>query len=342
MHGLRSRKGKCKMKKEMIFELRQADLRKGVARELREIGREVREGDGWVYSPGSVPVLLVAHMDTVHKNQPKIRTSADGGVWFADEGIGGDDRCGVYMVLETIRKHNCHVLFTEDEECGGVGAEKFAKQKMEMDLKFMIEFDRKGNNDAVFYNCGNDEFEQFVLKYGFETANGSFSDISILAPQFGVAAVNLSSGYYFPHTNHEIVVWADVERVLRLTDAMLRDVPTVDKFEYVEASYDYGYGWNWEWNSSFYPNEDCELKKVSPFDGYLKWDDGTLEEVASEDMMFFIGEDSGLYMDYGGYLTPVKIATAYTHNSTIATYDESCSFEDYVSCEPWYENEEEI
>ena len=319
--------------REKVFEANQQELRGMLIDELRAAGREVRTGDGWIYSPGAVPVMLVAHMDTVHERKPKIETSGDGGVWFASQGIGGDDRCGVCMVMETMRKHDCHVLFTEDEEIGGVGAYKFVDQNIKPDLKFMIEFDRKGSNDAVFYDCANEEFEQFITSYGFETAYGSFSDISILAPHLGVAAVNLSSGYYNPHTECEFVVWADVERVLRLTDAMLRDVPTAPRFEYMSAR---------KSDSCFGNLLNTEIKSVSPFDGYLMWADGEMEEVCADDMLYFVDQDGRVYVDGAECLYPVDEATAYTHNNTPALYDDENGFEEYVMSQPWWESMEEI
>ena len=49
-------------------------------------------------------------------------------VAMSPQGIGGDDRCGVWMILQILRTANCHVLFCEDEEVGCVGAKKFTKR----------------------------------------------------------------------------------------------------------------------------------------------------------------------------------------------------------------------
>ena len=48
-------------------------------------------------------------------------------------------------------------------------------------------------------------FEAYITGKGFTTAIGSFSDISLIAPELGVAAVNFSSGYYNAHTLHEFI-----------------------------------------------------------------------------------------------------------------------------------------
>jgi hypothetical protein len=164
------------------------------------------------------------------------------------QGIGGDDRNGVYSVLEVAKRYNCSVLFCEQEEVGGVGAEKFIKAKLAKSLEFnyIIEFDRKGNNDAVFYNCDNPEFEEFITRDFYTTAYGSFSDISVLAPFFDCAAVNLSCGYYKAHTKDEYVVISEMETSIEEACNILARTTAEDKFEYIEADYGYGsyYGYS--------------------------------------------------------------------------------------------------
>lgn len=109
-------------------------------------------------------------------------------------------------------------------------------------------FYQKGEHDAVYYECANDEFEAYITSKGFVTDWGSFSDISVVAPELGVAAVNLSSGYYNAHTLHEYInrnhLNATIERVLEIVaDAAAEDFP---KYEYVDswdADFDTGYRW---------------------------------------------------------------------------------------------------
>ena len=184
------------MEFEEIFQFSQERLKQALETELIENGYAVRKQRGFLYAQGTVPVLLVAHLDTVHRTQPEtICYSADGTVMMSPQGIGGDDRAGVYMILRLIQSCHCHVLFCEDEEPGGHGARAFTKSGIGPDVNYIVELDRVGNNDAVFYQCRNRQFEQYINGFGFQTAFGSFSDISILAPHLNLAAVNLSTGY---------------------------------------------------------------------------------------------------------------------------------------------------
>ena len=244
---------------EQICKMSQKDLKKFVAKKLKETHDKVIVGDGYVYAQGDFPVLLVAHLDTVHKALPKeimYRKKTDS--LSSPQGIGGDDRCGVYMILEVVKQFNCSVLFCEDEEVGGVGANKFIKTELakELEFNYMIEFDRKGKNDAVFYDCANDEFEIFITEEFYKTSFGSFSDISILAPFFGCAAVNLSCGYYNAHTTSEYVVLAEMNESIRQACKILAKTTENDKFEYVDGYYGTPLDWGWD---GLYGTDKCYL-----------------------------------------------------------------------------------
>lgn len=191
--------------------------------------------DGFLYAKGDVPVLLVAHMDTVHKQKCTEIIEKDGKI-YSPQGIGGDDRCGVFMIMNVIKQYHCSVLLCEDEEIGCVGASKFCKTEYikKLDVNYMIEFDRKGSTDAVYYQCVNKDFETFVNdNTGYKAAFGSFSDISRLGPAAKIAAVNLSCGYYKAHTLDEYVIYDEMmETVSAAMDLIAAecDVP----FEYKE------------------------------------------------------------------------------------------------------------
>ena len=59
------------------------------------------------------------------------------------------------------------------------GAIKATKKLSIPDIKYIIEFDRRGENDCVFQDCGNETFMNYVESFGFKTARGSYSDISL-------------------------------------------------------------------------------------------------------------------------------------------------------------------
>jgi hypothetical protein len=221
----------------------QKQLFKRLAKKFK--GKAILSKGNFILVRGTAPVMLVAHLDTVHEKPVKqICTSEDGKILMSPQGIGGDDRCGVFALVNLYQSAQAKpwLLFTCDEEIGGLGAQHFClahSQKLlpkELDaLKFLIELDRKGSNDAVFYDCANPDFEEYITDKGFQTAVGSFSDISLLAPELGVAAVNLSSGYYNAHTLHEYINVTELNETISRVGEIIAEVSDLPCFEYVEA-----------------------------------------------------------------------------------------------------------
>lgn len=214
----------------------------------------VAEFGKFILVPGEAPIMLLAHLDTVHKEPVReICETQNGNILMSPQGIGGDDRCGVYALVTARARSEVKpwLLFTCDEETGGHGASAFCDSYKEgklpaelSELKMLIEIDRKGSKDAVYYDCANDDFEKYITSKGFETEFGSFSDISYVAPELGVAAVNLSSGYYNAHTLHEYINRKQLNNTVNKVLGIIEDVcsPNFPKYEYVEAPRTISYG----------------------------------------------------------------------------------------------------
>ena len=224
---------------------------------LRDAGyTDVICEDGFIYARGNIPYLVTAHMDTVHLSvvQDFYEYVDENGrhILSSPQGIGGDDRCGIYMILEIIKEFKPYVLFCEDEESGMIGAKKFVRTKyideFDSDIDFMIELDRAHANDAVFYDCDNPEFTAYILENTkYEKDFGTFSDISTLAPMCGVAGVNLSCGYYKPHTLQEEVVVEEMLNTIVVVKRLLSSKSV--KYEYIEKEYlGYAGGWGYDWS----------------------------------------------------------------------------------------------
>ena len=226
---------------EDFLRLTQKQLFKRLAKKFKR--NSLLSKGNFILVKGVAPVMLVAHLDTVHEQPVKdICLSSDGNIIMSPQGIGGDDRCGVFALVKVYRlsKVKPWLLFCCDEEIGGLGAKKFclAHQQLQLpkeidNFKFLIELDRKGKNDAVYYRCANPDFEAYITGKGFQSAQGSFSDISLIAPELEVAAVNLSCGYYAAHTRHEYIdrfqLNAVIHKVVDIVADSSRDaLPTFD------------------------------------------------------------------------------------------------------------------
>ena len=205
--------------------------------------------NNYILVQGEAPIMLIAHLDTVHRELVKrIYKRSKGNVLKSPQGIGGDDRCGVYALNKVyeLSKIKPFLLFTCNEEIGCCGASRFAEDytnnklpKNLDNLKLLVEIDRKGSCDAVYYNCDNPKFEDYITSKGFITSNGSYSDISIIAPTLGVAAVNLSSGYYYHHTLDEYININELENVIKIVVEIVEESTSPDfpKYEYIEKNY---------------------------------------------------------------------------------------------------------
>ena len=242
-------------------------------------------GDGYIYCKGEIPVLLTAHIDTVHKGLVKdfyedVQTDANGNTTHtisSPQGIGGDDRCGIYEILQVLGAgYRPHILFCEEEEIGGVGSDKFCATKYIEELsklKFLIELDRANANDLVFYENANQDWIDWVEdETNWKMAWGSFSDICNLSPACGIASVNLSCGYYKAHTVYEYVIVEEMLEAIEVVKHLLDASEKVEAFEYIEETYSwnrnkyYDLGYRYDYNYDDYNTYDKDFTK---YDNYI-------------------------------------------------------------------------
>lgn len=225
---------------EKICLMNQYKLKSFLKNEMIKNGKEVIEEDGFLFVKGNIPILLVAHLDTVHKELPREIVYANGTI-SSSQGIGADDRAGVYMILEILKHHDCFVLFCEDEEIGCVGSEKFCKsllaKKYTGKFNYLIEVDRMNGNDAVFYECDNPDFETFVTQEHWNTAIGSYTDIVELSPVLEAASVNFSCGYYKAHTKDEYLVLNEMETNIKEICKLIERTDFDYVYEYIENDF---------------------------------------------------------------------------------------------------------
>lgn len=195
----------------------------------------------FLYAPGDIPVALVAHVDTVYKEPPSIIFhDQDYSVLWSPQGLGADDRAGVFAILKILSSGlRPTVIFTRGEEKGGIGAyaliNKFPSPVSQ--INFIIELDRANFEDAVYYDCDNTKFETYINSFGFTTKEGTFSDISIIAPIWEIAAVNLSIGYVNEHSYIEHWFYDSCFDTIKKVSCILEDVQNATEgsvsFKYV-------------------------------------------------------------------------------------------------------------
>lgn len=205
----------------------QEQLKRALTLFLKNHYPEVIVKEKYIYAEGAIPVALVAHLDTVFSQPPKdFYFDREQNVMWSPQGLGADDRAGVAAIIKIISDgYRPSVIFTLDEETTAEGAVELSQIHMPFSkLNMIIELDRQGKNDSVFYKCNNLAFEQYVNKFGFNTAGGTFSDISVFAPYWGVAAVNLSIGYENEHSIGEILHLDWMDRTINRVENIFDDI----------------------------------------------------------------------------------------------------------------------
>ncbi|HLP73298.1 MAG TPA: hypothetical protein VK155_10375 [Bacteroidales bacterium] len=191
----------------------------------------IREGSGpeqFVYIRGlrDDKVLLVAHSDTVWEGMMHSNHDPNPGIILKNGiirsrvpgiGIGADDRAGCAM-LWLLKDLGHSLLVTAGEETGLQGAGWLMRNRPDIAAEindghcFAVEFDLRKTGLFKCYDVGTDEFRLYVsAKTGYKDAGrNSFTDIVALCKE--IPGVNLSAGYYNPHSDAEFLVvseWID-------------------------------------------------------------------------------------------------------------------------------------
>jgi len=196
----------------------------------------------YVIALGNMNVGLCAHADTVFSKPPnpnEFYYDQEKNVIWNPDGAGADDRAGIFSIIYILQNYpefKPTIIITTGEEAFCIGASKLCMHypTFPHKLKFLIQLDRRGYNDSVYYDCANPDFEAWINKYGFTTAYGSFTDISVLAPHFGCAAVNLSIGYYDEHSTIERLFISYMFNTIHKVVNILKDAEQAPYFEYIK------------------------------------------------------------------------------------------------------------
>lgn len=162
--------------------------------------------------------------------------------------LGGDDKCGIFVALEVARttKHPMKILFTVQEEIGLVGMEFVAETKEEWfdNISYSITIDRRGGNHLLISQLGvkscSRDFAKMAVNAGKSAGipvtieDGSLADVVILRDLVD-NAINISAGYYNPHTEYEEIDYTEVEKIIMWVTYMLNHKTRFSRRRYYDV-----------------------------------------------------------------------------------------------------------
>ena len=202
---------------------------------------------------------IVAHLDQVQERHSKdflAYEAEDIIIGFSpkhkeQQGLGADDKVGLWIGLKCLQKFDAIKLaFFVGEEIGCKGSSE-ADMAFFDDCRFVIEPDRKGHNDLItqigWTPLCSDEFLKDIgyKKYGYNETDGMMTDIETLKDNgLAISCINLSCGYYKPHTDQEFVYKPAVSNCLDFVEHIIKTCkkvyPHVDDTSRYERQNYYG------------------------------------------------------------------------------------------------------
>lgn len=204
---------------------------------------------------------IVAHIDQVvskHSSDFKAIETRDIILGYSmkdrmTQNLGADDKNGVWIALKCLEKYDTlKVAFFVEEETG-CGGSKNADMGFFNDCRFVIQCDRRGSSDLVtsigFTDLCSEEFISDIEpeKYGYIEKEGMMTDVLTLKENgLGISCVNVSCGYYEPHSEHEYTVKKDLQKCLRFVEHIIEDCTKIYPHEPSYNGYNGYYGYEVE------------------------------------------------------------------------------------------------
>lgn len=240
-------------KKLRKFVKRIATQRGGICVQDKKGNLYVTKGNSDTYP------CICAHLDQVqHKHSKDFKVFKDDDIIFAysakskeQQGLGADDKNGIWIALELLQKLDVlKCAFFVGEEVGCIGSSE-ADMEFFKDVRFCVQPDRRNGDDLITSISGDICSQEFLAaidyaKFGYKETTGLMTDVEELCEQgIGVSCINISCGYYNPHTDEECTSWSELcnayDFALHICTKLVDVYP--HKYESIYKGYgSYGYG----------------------------------------------------------------------------------------------------
>jgi tripeptide aminopeptidase len=241
---------------------------------------------------------VVSHIDTVHRSHIDLINDkrrldivenvkgdliAYNPLTNEQTGIGGDDKCGVFVCLSLFLEMDIlKGAFFVEEEIGMLGSRE-ACEEFFKNVGYAIQFDAPSadwitevcSGVKIFDSEFKDKIKPVLNEGGYtKFSNDPFTDVNQLSQKFNFNCLNLGCGYYEQHRDSEYVVVDEVKKSLHMGIKLIRflgvaDYLRMDKGE-VESIYSTNFSnttnSNYEYGNDEYYEED-EVKFIKQCDG---------------------------------------------------------------------------
>ena len=182
---------------------------------------------------------LVCHLDqvqTIHSEDFEVKE--ENGMLYGwseqkqqREGLGADDKNGIYICLRCLEKcTRLKVFMAVGEEKGCIGSNR-ADMSFFGDSLYVLEPDCKGGEE-IHTNlrgipCASKDFEESlqVENRGYIITDGKTSDILALTlNDIGVSCANIPAGYHNPHKDDEYTIISELENTLAYIKSIINNL----------------------------------------------------------------------------------------------------------------------
>ena len=209
---------------------------------------------------------ICAHMDQVQHLHPKDFTCVENDdVIFGYSpkerkqcGLGADDKNGLFIALECLASYDaikCAFFVGEEIGCKGSGAVDISFFD---DCRYCIQIDRRGNSDMItniYSEMCSEEFIRDVdcQSHGYEISDGLMTDVAELREKgVEVSCINLSCGYYEPHTDYEFTSKPDLQKCYDFVCHIIERC--TKRYEHAFIATTRGHGFGSVWSSEYGDN----------------------------------------------------------------------------------------
>lgn len=196
---------------------------------------------------------VVAHTDEVHTRKTGtygayiVNDSMIVGYNFKQKrmtGIGADDKNGIWICLKCLEKFKVmKCVFFVREEVGCIGSRN-ADMDFFSDCRYVLQCDRKGNRDLITRVNGmelcSDEFLKNISfeRFGYFPTYGLSTDVHTLKQNgLNISCMNISCGYYEPHTNQEYTVIDDLYKCYRFVCHIIHSYRDISRHDAISLSF---------------------------------------------------------------------------------------------------------